>query len=103
MKEDCLPISYNEEGFSLCGELTYANASLVLKKANEYIDDIQNDTVIIDLSKLKKIDSAGVALLLAWKRLSKINNKKLQLKNAQEQAISLIKTNKLHSVLNISS
>lgn len=103
MREECLPISFTVEGFNLCGELTFTNASMVLKKASVHFDDIESDTIIIDLSKLEKIDSAGIALLLAWERLSKNNNKKLQLKNAQEQAISLIKTNKLLSVLNISS
>ena len=101
MREECLPISFTKEGFNLCGELTFANASLVLKKANAHFDDIEPDTIVIDLSKLEKIDSAGVALLLAWERLSKKNNKKLHLKDAQEQVISLIKTNKLHSILNI--
>ncbi len=101
MREEYLPIVCTEEGFNLCGELSFSNASVVLKKAKAHFDDIQVNSVTIDLSKLEKIDSAGIAVLLAWKRLSNIKNKKLHIINAQEQIVSLIKTNKLHSVLNI--
>ncbi len=102
MTLESTPISYTEEGFNLSGELIFSTASSVLSKANAHLAKLQAETVIIDLSKLDKIDSAGIALLLAWKRSCETNNKKLEIKNAQKQTVSLIKTNKLDAVLNIS-
>ena len=103
MTVENIPISYSEDGFNLSGELTFSTASTVLDKANSHLANLKTDTVTLDLSKLDKIDSAGITLLLAWKRSCETINKKLQINNTQKQAVSLIKTNKLGAVLNIST
>ncbi len=102
MTAEYSPINYTEEGFNLSGELTFSTVSSVLDKANSHINNLQANPIVIDFLKLDKIDSAGIALLLAWKRSCETNNKKLQINNAQKQAVSLIKTNKLHTLLEIS-
>lgn len=59
-------ISINEGLVELNGYLTSANVSEVQKNLEELID--QNSILTLDITKLKKLDSVGVFMLLILKR-----------------------------------
>lgn len=88
-----------EKGFGIHGNLAFLNVSDLVKKGNKLINQLDVNTVQIDLSDVERIDSAGIALLLAWKRECLSAKKTCQLQGASQQAISLIETYQLQSVL----
>jgi phospholipid transport system transporter-binding protein len=95
-------VSMLENDLSLRGNLLFSTISSILTVGCKMIENNKADTITIDMSEVEKIDSAGIALLLAWKRLCDANNKKYRLKGASQQVISLINTNKLEKILNLS-
>jgi len=97
-----LSITATDKGIDLKGSLTFSTISSVLSEGRKFLENHQADSVTIDLSNVKRIDSAGIALLLEWKRLCDKKNKRYQVVEAQEQAISLITTNKMQGALNLS-
>jgi len=90
-----------EGGISLKGDLLFSTVSSVFAEGCKLIKNHKSSAVDIDMSNIEKIDSAGIALLLDWKRLCDAHNKKYQLKNLSQQALSLISTNKLEPLLNV--
>ena len=95
-------VSMLKDDVSLKGNLLFSTVSSILTEGCTMIANHKAGTITIDMSEVEKIDSAGIALLLAWKRLCDENNKKYQLKDVSQQAISLISTNKLEKILNSS-
>ncbi|MEE9309449.1 MAG: STAS domain-containing protein [Cocleimonas sp.] len=103
---DSLSLEVTDAGLKLDGNLLFSTVSPVLNEGesllkNTFLDDDKTDSINIDLSGVDKIDSAGISLLLAWKRLCERANKQFQIVSANRQAISLITTNKLEKLLNI--
>ena len=84
----------NKSGYQLQGSLTYDSVNNLIQQGSKAIKTSSN-LIQIDCQKLSRIDSAGIALFISWQRHSEQNNKKLQLINLPQQAISLIKANKL--------
>ncbi len=97
-----LSVIVTNNGVDLKGNLTFSAVSSVLSEGCKLLESHQADSVNINLADVKKIDSAGIALLLEWKRLCDRNNKSYQVVGAQKQAISLITTNKVQGILHLS-
>ncbi len=96
-----LSVVTTDKGIDLKGSLTYATVSSALSDGCKILASHQADLVSINLADVKRIDSAGITLLLEWKRLCDKNNKNYQVIGAQEQAVSLITTNKMQGVLSL--
>lgn len=94
-------VSMLDNGVSLSGNLLFSTVSSILTVGCAMIENHKAGAIAIDMSEVGKIDSAGIALLISWKRLCDTNNKKYQVKGASQQAISLISTNKLEKLLNL--
>ncbi len=101
MSDKQASVILSDTGVSLKGELVYSTVSDVLKAGNTLLENHQANPISIDMSAVKKIDSAGIVLLLGWKRLCEAQNKTYQIESAQDQSISLITTNKMDKVLNL--
>lgn len=88
-----------EQGIALSGALAFISASDLLKQGNELLASNSNNSVVIDCENVTRIDSAGIALLLEWKRHCDSNNKTCEIKNLPQQAISLLETYRLQSLI----
>ncbi len=92
-----------EQGFRLNGDLTFSTVSDLVESGKALIHNgtksATENEINIEMSSVKKLDSAGIALLLEWKRECQLENKTCHFKHLSQQAISLIKTYKLQSVL----
>lgn len=66
--------------------LDFANAKQILA---EGLNAIANGEHECDLSKLEQVDSASVAVLLAWQKAAQQNHQQLRFKNTPESLISL--------------
>jgi len=53
-------------GFALTGELGYATVERILRDASGLF--AEGTPVVIDLAEVARADSAGIALLLEWRR-----------------------------------
>jgi len=96
-----LSIVSTDKGVDLNGSLIYSTVSSILSESCKLLENHQASSININLADVKKIDSAGITLLLEWKRLCDKNNKSYQVVGAQEQAISLITTNKMQDILSL--
>jgi len=88
--------------YEITGNLTFATAALYWETAKTLLPDLEQDSIQIDISAVKEIDSGGLALLVAWSRWAHCNNKELDFLNASEKAKKLIAINKLQDVLRLS-
>ena len=88
-----------EQGLQVEGDLVYATLSDVDKCSSRLLSEYQGESVHIDCTKLNRLDSAGIALLLEWKRWCLQNNKQFKLVGVKEKATSLISTYKLADIL----
>jgi anti-anti-sigma factor len=95
-----LKFSKDKSGYQLQGNLVYDTVNELLDKGSEVMQTSAL-TVIIDCQQLTRIDSAGVAVFIRWQRYCDQANKKLQLINLPQQALSLIKANKLDGFFNV--
>lgn len=96
-----LSVITTDKGIDLKGSLVYSTISSVLSEGCKLLEKHQTDSVSINLDDVKRIDSAGITLLLEWKRLCDKNNKSFHVVGANEQAISLITTNKMQDILSL--
>jgi len=67
-----IQINATESGFALAGELKFANAQAALSQAQREFEKLAKpaagSVLELDLSELHSSDSAGLALLLKWRR-----------------------------------
>ena len=80
------------------GELTTETALATLAKGQQQIDHATKECVI-DLAQIHTVDSAGVAVLLAWQRFATQQQKQLHLENLPAKLIGMIKLSNLQAVL----
>ena len=58
----------SEQGMSVSGMLVFSSVADLLEKGNECLKQHQSDSLVIDCNAMDRIDSAGIALLLEWRR-----------------------------------
>ena len=92
-------VKSTQQGLQIDGPLDYANASALLKEVNLILESRQTDIIKINCEEVSRIDSAGIALLIEWKRWCNNNNKQCHFERLPIQANSLIETYRLQEVL----
>lgn len=85
--------------YSVEGELTFAN----INKKAVVAFKIDNGTkqITLDLKKVVKSDSAGLALLLEWLKIAQCQQVQLTFNNVPEQLIALANLCGLENVVHI--
>lgn len=85
-----LAISSSEAGvFQVEGDLTFATIDKQVVKSFDFLKSASSIT--IDLSKVSNTDSAGLALMIEWIKMSRRYNTTLNFKNIPEQLRKLAK------------
>ena len=87
-----------EGKYALSGDIVYSTVPAFVKTENTFFAQLEND-VVVDCSALKRVDSAGLSLLLEWKRECQKQQKQCSYESLPSQAVSLIETFKLKSLL----
>lgn len=91
-------IEHPAEGrYRLCGELSFATISSLLAQGNAMFEG--RGQVILDLEKVERADSAGLALLVEWLRLARRRNVPLVIRNITPQLRAMAKVTGLDQVL----
>ncbi len=97
-----LSVTTTEQGLQLKGDLVYASVSDVVKAGGTLLKKHQGHEIIINCGSIARVDSAGISLLLEWRRLCIQLNKSFQIEGLPQQAVALIKTYKLNNLLALS-
>ena len=87
----------NSEEFILEGDLTFS--SINTNAVNSIAFQEAAEKVILDLSQVTKTDSAGLALLVEWKKAARNHHLQIQLKTPPEQILMLAKLNGIENML----
>jgi len=87
--------------FELSGLLTFETVPVKFGQIQTLLH--QQSDMIIDLSGVKRADSAGVAMIMEWVRLARQNGKHIEFLNAPDQMMSIIRMSGLEHILPLDS
>lgn len=85
----------------LTGALNADTALRWVGEGQQWINKASN-TCVIDLAQVDSLDSAGIAILLAWERFAKHQRKSVSFKNPPEKLLAMLELYDLTSLLVIS-
>ncbi len=86
--------------FHVHGELGFATAARAYAESGEVVRAAAPDRpLVFDLAGVTRVDSAGVALLLAWLRGARERGLELRLRNVPEQLRSIAEVSDLDALL----
>ncbi len=80
------------------GKLTFVTVAFLWESSKPMLDSAASP-IRFDLKSVTQSDSAGVALLIAWVRYARTQNKETHLMNLPEQMQAIIKVSGLNEVL----
>lgn len=75
--------------YAVEGSLTFASIDKQTLKSFSFLKGM--DSICIDLSKVVATDSAGLALMIEWIKLSRMNRVRLRFANIPAQLLALAK------------
>ena len=90
----------NDQQYALSGELTMQNVSQVSRDTKPLMAAMSGE-VTINLSRIARADSAGLALLIDWLRIARQQNVTLRFEQLPDQLLQIARVCELHSVLPI--
>jgi phospholipid transport system transporter-binding protein len=95
-------ISRTADSIQVSGNVNMTNVSALFKEGLMQQDNNVSDAVLkVDFSKLEKVDSSAVSLMLAWLRESQRKGVKLNFINVPDNLMSLAKLYGVADLLSI--
>lgn len=89
-----------EGSFAVTGEMSFATVPGLWAQSRDAFADGKG-ALEIDLSAVERADSAGLALLVAWTREARREDKAVRYIDPPEQLLALAEASKLNSLLNL--
>ena len=86
-----------EGRFELVGDMSFDTASEILKISESAFN--QQQTVELDLSQVKRADSAGLALLLEWKAQANQRASKISFVEIPESLLAIARTTEVSHLI----
>lgn len=82
-----------KDTFVLIGELTFSSVPSLWHKSGSLLGNVASPAgeIVIDLDKVVRTDSAGLALMIEWRRQANDRNIILRFRNVRKQMLSLAK------------
>lgn len=90
-------ILFQSDGWHLVGELDFSNVMMIYLKSLPELQRSKN--ILIDFSKLKKSNSAGLVLLFEWLRYAKLHKKHIELKDLSPDILSIAEVARVDHLL----
>lgn len=87
--------------FKLTGEISFTSAADLWRQSQRLFTAAEENILEIDLAGVKNVDSAGLALLVAWIRLSHRSAKTLRFVHLPSKLVALAKANNLGDLLGL--
>ncbi len=92
-------VTITKQGLQLNGSMVYASVSTLLEEGTHLLENHPETSISIDCKNVSRVDSAGIALLIEWKRKCINHKKNCQIIGLPKQARSLVETYRLQEVL----
>ncbi len=83
--------------FAVRGDLTFRTAGIALEESKELFAD--HSILQIDLSEVKRTDSAGLALLLEWVNWAKNYVREIRFLNVPDEVLSIAQISEVDDLL----
>jgi len=96
--EPRIVLKRREDGcFMLVGTLTFKTVPIIWRQGLDLFK--QAPSLMLDLSAVKRSDSAGVALLIDWMRFARSHNKPISYINMPQQMLAIVRASSLDTIL----
>lgn len=90
----------SDKSYRIYGELTFSTAGEALRKTPQLAcEKGQGECIGFDLSGITRVDSAGLAVLLEWQRMSLVVGGRLKYLNFPNQVLALAKVANVDEIL----
>ena len=83
--------------FSVRGEMSFATANTLLRRSEKLF--ARHPSLAIDLSDVKKADSAGLALIIEWKSQAAGRQAELRIEGVPDTLVAIAKTTEVEDLL----
>ena len=91
-------IQSNDGRLKVSGELIFATVTGVLAESRGLFAQT-DETIEVELGEVKRVDSAGLALLIEWMRMASAQDKAIRFINLPEQMMEIAAASDLESIL----
>lgn len=99
--ESRIVLKRREDGcFILSGTLSFKTVPVVWRQGLDVFNEAPS--LLLDLSSIKRSDSAGVALLIEWMRFARRHNKPISYINMPQQMLAIVRASSLDTILPLS-
>ncbi len=96
--EPRIVLKRREDGcFILSGTLTFKTVPVIWRQGLDLFGEAPS--LMLDLSAIKRSDSAGVALLVEWMRFARSHNKPISYINMPQQMLAIVRASSLDAIL----
>jgi len=96
--ESRIVLKRREDGcFILSGTLTFKTVPVIWRQGLDLFGEAPS--LMLDLSGIKRSDSAGVALLVDWMRFARSHNKPISYINMPQQMLAIVRASSLDAIL----
>lgn len=99
MKNNTLTLKHNPQQAQLIGYLNFSTVLKILDTGLQYVASA--DEPSFDFSEIKKANSAGIALMLAWWRAARQLKKTIHWQNIPKNMLALITVCDLEKILEV--
>jgi phospholipid transport system transporter-binding protein len=83
--------------FSLSGDMTFATAEQILRQSEDLF--AKHTRIEVDLSKVEKADSAGLALLLEWITWANHSVREIRFTDMPQRVLAIAQTTEVEKLL----
>jgi len=97
-EEPRIVLKRREDGcFILAGTLSFKTVPVIWRQGLDLFSTAPS--LLLDLSEVKRSDSAGVALLVEWMRFARSHNKPISYINMPSQMLAIVRASSLDAIL----
>ena len=86
-----------EGRFAVRGDMSFGTANALLRRSGSLF--ARHSSIVVDLSEVKKTDSAGLALIIEWKSLAAGREADLRIEGIPETLVAIAKTCEVEDLL----
>lgn len=83
----------------LVGELAFATVTQVLERGRDVIAGVTGARAVLDLSRVTRTDSAGLALVVDWMRAARARGLELELRSVPPQLAEIARVSDLEELI----
>lgn len=88
--------------YGVIGHMDFENAATLEKEGFEVIDEVK-ESLILDLSSVERVNSAGAVILLSWLRYTLKTGKTIEYQGLSAQFLKVLEVSDLMDILPVSA